>query len=401
MQYFNIDSMSPGASVVLLVTAQTPYAEKWAERSPVTVTRTASGWTYASAYGETVADESVQPNPGHQGLNAHMSELTGTPWAFESALERDLVAREYRLRRAIYARTARTESARYPLSIYPERYGRRAAFELERARETIRANRKSVAPYASGATVWSGLGGHDGATFEAYGESAMRWIENPESRGLRFVGLAHDVGRAGYAYARDAVNHKGWYLDAEQFEKVCGVVYQLPARDGRARYVVGYADPYNTDDSGRGPACLSLDVLEGDAVDSDYDADPVLRDAARRADGIAERYADATREFEESYQAGKKARAKADAARETGKAWVSACRDARAMYKARHGFPALPGPMARELTRAAISTARRLRKRYEKEKSKARAWRAENTPGHWNANALDGFKSGYADGEAI
>ncbi|MFU1607360.1 hypothetical protein ACM25O_13325 [Sulfitobacter pontiacus] len=400
-QYFNIDAMQTGESVVLLVTAQTPYREKWAERTPVTVTRTATGWTYESTHGATDADPAVRPNPGHQGLNAHMQTLRGVPYPFETARASDLIAREYRLiRREQYARTSRTESATYPRSIYPERYGFRAVHALNLARETIAANKKSRAPYADGSRVWAGLGGTDGAPFEAYGESACRWIENPEARGLRFVGLAHDVGRAGYSYARDAVEHKGWYLDADGMgETVAGVVYQLPGRNGRARYLAGYADPHNTGADGRGPALLSLDVLEGDATDFSYDPDPVLRDAARRADGIAERMAEAERDYQAGFAMGRKARGKMDAARETGRAWLEACREARAMYAARHGFPALPGPIARELCRVAIATARQLRKQYEKQRRKASAWRAEQLPGGYDAARLDGFKQGYAEGE--
>lgn len=401
-QYFNIDAMQPGESVVLLVTAQTPYREQWAERTPVTVARTATGWTYESPHGATDADPAVQPNPGHQGLNSHMKTLCGVPYAIKSARESDLITREYRLiRRELFARTARTESAMYPRSIYPERYGKRAAYALQIARETIRKNMVSRAPFADGSRVWSGLGGSLGAPFAAYGETACRWIENPEAVGLRLVGLAHDVGRAGYAYSRNAVDHTGWYLDSDNMgETVSGVVYRLPARDGRARYLAGYADPYQADGRGNGPALLSLEVLEGDATDSDYDPDPVLRDAAMRADGIAERMAEAERDFQDGDRMGRKARAKMDAARETGRAWVAACREARAMWKARHGFPGLPGPIARELTRVAITTARRLRKQYRKQRRAAMAWRAEHTPGTYDAARLDGFKLGYMEGES-
>ena len=71
------------------------------------------------------------------------------------------------------------------------------------------------------------------------------------------------------------------------------------------------------------------------------------------------------------------------------------------MWKARHGFPALPGPIARDLCREAITTARRLRKQYRKQRARAMDWRAEHMPGAWDAARLDGFQNGYAEGEPV
>lgn len=134
----------------------------------------------------------------------------------------------------------------------------------------------------------------------------LTWIEAPESVGFRFVGLAHDVGKAGHAYMRDAVDHRGWYLDDDGGETVAGVVYQATGKGRRARYVVGYADPWNTDSQGRGPACLDLSrVILGDVRDSDWEACEGQREAARAADGFAESMAERERDYQRAWQQGR------------------------------------------------------------------------------------------------
>ena len=62
------------------------------------------------------------------------------------------------------------------------------------------------------------------------------------------------------------------------------------------RFLTGYADPYNCDENGHGPACLSMDVFEGEIEtdqtyydDLSYNND--ARDAAQNADSIAKEYA--------------------------------------------------------------------------------------------------------------
>lgn len=144
--------------------------------------------------------------------------------------------------------------------------------------------------------------------FKAYGRN-MRWFEATETAGLRLVGLAHEVSPAGYAYSRNAVEHTGWYLSDDNWtgKTVAGVVYQLPGKNGRARYLAGYADPWND-----GAACLSIEVIEGDARDSSWDSDDGLRDAAREADSIAERMAEKERDYQRAWRAGRDCEDKRD-----------------------------------------------------------------------------------------
>lgn len=118
----------------------------------------------------------------------------------------------------------------------------------------------------------------NGKTFSAYGSDSMRWIEQPESVGLRFVGYADEI--------IERMRHTGWFTDNYQDETARGAVYQLPARDGKPRYVYGYNDMYN-----EGAACLSFDIT----------ADK--EDAARWADNITERMAIESREDCAKFQA--------------------------------------------------------------------------------------------------
>lgn len=109
-----------------------------------------------------------------------------------------------------------------------------------------------------------------------------RWVEHP-ANGLRFVGKVHDLYRRDDVSAR--VNHHGWFIDSDQNETVCGVVYQLPARDGKPRFIYGVNDPWN------------------DAAWLDFDYTDDINDAIRWADRMAERYAEDAREADEKDQA--------------------------------------------------------------------------------------------------
>lgn len=247
-----------------------------------------------------------------------------------------------------------------------------AAACLTRAREGSRLTDKAEREPSQ---VWQGPGrkgavltlppdlsgeGCDGRTFRAFGEDRMRWIEDPGSKGLRFCGLAHDLRHnnedGGYR-SRGVVNHSGWFLDPDgRGETVAGVVYQLPGKDGRARFLAGYADPFNSDDDGRGPACLSLTVYESDGSDpAEGEAD-----AARAADGIAERMAEAEREYKEAFAAGRAAREKAQEARAAGAAWIATLREIRGLVRARHDLGGFGLPLS-EVRRAVAGLAAKAR----------------------------------------
>lgn len=110
------------------------------------------------------------------------------------------------------------------------------------------------------------------------GSTMLRWIERPESIGLRLVGFADEISRS--------INNNGWYTNDFCDETLRGIVFQWPSRHGVERYVYGYADPDN-----EGAAALCFDVTD----DKD--------DAARWADSIAEYAASEEREYQSASSA--------------------------------------------------------------------------------------------------
>jgi hypothetical protein len=75
-----------------------------------------------------------------------------------------------------------------------------------------------------------------------------------------------------------------------EFETVSGAVLQLPGQDGEARFVPAVADPFNDD-------CYLADFGDVYAAPG-HDCEEAKRDAARAADGMAERYAETEREYQ-------------------------------------------------------------------------------------------------------
>lgn len=134
-----------------------------------------------------------------------------------------------------------------------------------------------------------------GAPFDV-GSKRVAWVERPESMGLRRLGFADEIGTR---YYPAPVQHQGWHLDPlGDGETARGVVYLLPGRKGQTRAVYGMADPFQD-----GPAILALwDIQEGES--DPFGVADVTRDAARLADHVAEKYAEAEREYQTAWQAG-------------------------------------------------------------------------------------------------
>lgn len=136
-----------------------------------------------------------------------------------------------------------------------------------------------------------------------------RWVERPQDAGLRFVGWSDELQRH-TAYSRNL--NQGWYSrDADDGEVYRGAVWQLPARNGRPIYVVGYRegeargrydwrDTATGQDTGAGLLNLGSLIYGDDARGEE----PDHRDAAIMADGFAERHAETSREYFEAWQAG-------------------------------------------------------------------------------------------------
>ena len=103
-------------------------------------------------------------------------------------------------------------------------------------------------------------------------ENHYRWVEHI-SDGLREVDEASKIIR---------LDHTGWFVDNFQDETVHGIVYRLPARDGKEQFAPAVNDPWNQD-------CALVDFH---SITDDKE------DAARWADSMAERYAEKEREFQ-------------------------------------------------------------------------------------------------------
>lgn len=191
----------------------------------------------------------------------------------------------------------------------------------------------------------------------AHGYKNVRWVENV-SCGLRLVGFADEI--AADEGRRRAIDHKGWFLTDDNWsgEVMRGVVYQLPARDG-ARYVYGYADPYNDD-------CALLC----------FDAEADKLDAARYADQFAERFAEQERDYQRAWQAGRDCERLADEVKELRQEALAIGAEMREARKAVTSAPTICATL-----RARVASLYR-------EIQKARKERAELTD---NFGTRDGF----------
>lgn len=304
----------------------------------------------------------------------------------------EIIRRLYVLRRRSIARLRRVEigaTAAQSLAEARSEYARDPAKAWNRVR------------YESEA-IWS-----RGVLNGAKDEDGCRWIEAPALVGLRFVGLYHDVDKS--------ARHNGWWLDPDGMgETVSGVVYQLPARKGRTRFLAGMNDPFND-----GSARLDMGMIEADdwrAINAarlrrnpkaksydlssqDVEDESARLEAARRGDRIAERYAEQEREYLEVYAAGAAAREKAREALEAGKAWVKLLRAARNTFATRRARSVVGITLAETLAafRHDKEALRAARERYEDARDEARAARDDIGAYAWR-NYKDAVREGYDNG---
>lgn len=110
--------------------------------------------------------------------------------------------------------------------------------------------------------------GDFGAPFEVGGYTC-RWCENVSGH-FRECGNADEI---------IPLRHRGWYVDNFQNSTTRGLVLQLPARHGKTLYLAACSDPWNKN-------CAVVEIAFYDGKE----------DAARAADGLAERYAENSRE---------------------------------------------------------------------------------------------------------
>lgn len=158
--------------------------------------------------------------------------------------------------------------------------------------------------------------------------NGTRFLETETDSGLRFVGLSSDLLKGS---RRDV---GAWYCDSFQHSTLAGAVFRLPAKGKRCRYLIGYQES----DSGAFVLDMETGALQGDAgITSHWDDDDSLRDAAIRADSLAEHAAEKAREYDSAWQAG----SRWNDERETA---AAARREALAILQERRKVPPIAAP---------------------------------------------------------
>lgn len=156
--------------------------------------------------------------------------------------------------------------------------------------------------------------------FPQYARRGLAWVTDTGAAGLRLVGRVTTEcgGRNGYWEKSDKPDAGGWFTDpyGDVFRDgsgLCyGLVFQLPGRGGKARFVAGYQ--FGGVDGG---PCVDFGTIfeeaAGDYTHWDAPGDwQAARDAARAADGMAQRAAEEEREYQAAYMAGVKFAEKAE-----------------------------------------------------------------------------------------
>ena len=169
-------------------------------------------------------------------------------------------------------------------------------------------------------------------------------------QGLRFVGrVKPDFRRGDPITKHDGV---GWHTNPfgdvfkDGFGLCFGVVYMLPGKNGRARYVSGYQ--FGGIDGG--PDLDFSTIWETERGDYSMSAPDGLTSAAREADRQAQRAAEKEREYQTAWQAGSKWREESDSVK-------TARRETLELLKEMKGYRRLdsaPAAICKAL-RAAIS----------------------------------------------
>lgn len=196
---------------------------------------------------------------------------------------------------------------------YPRKGPNPAKEALARARQDVANGTRRYPSSVSPAVSWQP------------DKPGFAFVESIEGAGLREVGrvMPECDGRNGIW---DTSGKCGWHTDphGDTFKDgtglAWGVVYQLPGRDGKARFVAGYVMGGDSDDlpiidfrnvyeencradycTVPGPGTERYGYWSWESNPRDMSA---ARDAARAADQMAERAAEKEREYNNAWQAG-------------------------------------------------------------------------------------------------
>lgn len=236
----------------------------------------------------------------------------------------------------------------------------------------------ALRPHTERAPQWYGPRGPVGRAFRD-GSDTLRHFSSTRDAGLRFVGWSDELNRG--------IRHRGWFCDDDERETLRGGVWQLPGRDGRARLVYGYAEFESRDELNPGSAVIVVShVLETERADDMRDSEE-LRDAARYGDGMAESAADARRDYERAYQAGREAGEHDEAAIAARKEALPLLRELKAAYRV---------PMARVAFAGACAVLRDRIDSLIRDRAEARAARDAAWDGVFGSD-VEPWKAGFID----
>lgn len=173
--------------------------------------------------------------------------------------------------------------------------------------------------------------------------AGLAYVDHPENAGLRLVGRVSPDFRRGPFNGNPA---EGWVTDPygitcrDGTGLCCGVVYQLPARKGCARFVAGYQFGGGDDDG----AMLDLSRVYTSLSARGDDCSPVdhedARDAACAADSMAQKAAEDEREYQTAWAAGSQWAQEQEAIREARQEALAILAERRAV-KGESAYPAL------------------------------------------------------------
>ncbi len=177
-----------------------------------------------------------------------------------------------------------------------------ATIALQRARDDVATGKARYPKTDFGAVCWQPVD----ADSPSYAKRAERlaFVQDIDGAGLRLVGKVEAESHGGRRCwtERDSC---GWYSDNDQIETIYGVVYQLPGRDGKARFVAGYA---SADDCDGLPTiefgAIYSEDMRGDFYNESAQELEAARDAARAADSMAQHAAESEREYKAASSAG-------------------------------------------------------------------------------------------------
>lgn len=173
----------------------------------------------------------------------------------------------------------------------------------------------------------------------------VRVTYRQENDGLRLVGRV--VPEPSYRNGVwDARGDCGWHTDphGDVFKDgsgLCyGVVYQLPGRKGESRFVAGYEFG-----GVEGGPTLDLGTIYASPDNCSYDGaqgNDAARDAARAADGMAQKAAEDEREYQTAWAAGSRFADEAIDVASTRQEVLAILKERRAL-RGQAGYPALCG----------------------------------------------------------